>query len=102
MEYKLLYYVAVPLTEEMLDLVTFFAIEISNYRKMFNPTGYGLFIYEEFLEQEYIDTKTEWLLSYQDSIVVLAHYTNKDYKAICEYLNSIANRSFNVEVGSYS
>lgn len=37
----------------------------------------------------YIDTKTEWLLSYQD------------YKAICEYLNSIDNRPFNVEVGSY-
>lgn len=89
MEYKLLYYVAVPLTEEMLDLVTFFAIETSNYHKMFNTADYGLFIYENFLEQEYIDTKTEWLLSYQD------------YKAICEYLNSIDNRPFNVEVGSY-
>lgn len=54
MEYKLLYYVAVPLTEEMLDLVTFFAIEISNYHKMFNTADYGLFIYEKCLEQEYI------------------------------------------------
>ena len=56
----------------------------------------GLFIYSKRLELEDVDNKCEWLLQDKDAAEVLAHYANKDFKGICEYLNTLPERPFNV------
>ena len=101
MDYAMLYYVAVPCTEEVIDLITLFSIKTREYditRKAIH--GCGLFIYPEHLELETIDADTEWLLKTKDAIQVLAFYTNKDFNGICDYLNNIPERPFNVFINS--
>lgn len=93
----LLYYVAVPCTDEVIDLITLFSIKTGEYditRKAIH--GCGLFIYHERLELETIDADTEWLLENKDAIQVLAFYANKDFNGLCTYLNAIPKRPFNV------
>lgn len=97
MKSALLYYVALPYTEEVLNLVTLFSIEIHD-RKAFKPSSEkrGLFIYSKRLELEGINNEYEWLLQDKDAAEVLAHYANKDFDSICEYLNSLPERPFDV------
>ena len=96
---ELLYYVAVPYTEEILNLATLFSIDVSTYGLITDyPENFGLFIYNTRLSVESIDDDTEWLLEVNDAIQVLAFYAEKDFKSICEYLNNIPNKPFTVYI----
>ena len=97
MKSTLLYYVALPYSEEVLNLVTLFSIEIYE-RNDFKPSPEkrGLFLYSKRLELEDINNEYAWLLQDKDAAEVLAHYANKDFKGICEYLNTLPERPFNV------
>ena len=101
MHNTLLYYVAVPCTEEVIDLITLFSIKTGDYN-IIKPVlhGCGLFIYHKGLELETIDADTEWLLENKDAIQVLAYYSNKDFNGLCAYLNTIPERPFNVFIHS--
>ena len=48
-----------------------------------------------------MDNNYEWLLQDIDVARVLALYSNKDFEGICEYLNSIPDRPFNVFPHTY-
>ena len=101
MDDVILYYVAVPYTEEVINLITLLSIPTGDYditKKTIHE--YGLFIYHEHLELEKIDTDTEWLLESKDAVQVLAYYANKDFNGICTYLNTIPERPFNVFINS--
>lgn len=102
MKSALLYYVALPCSEEVLNLVTLFSIDIYD-RDTFKlyPEKRGLFIYARRLELEDIDNEYEWLLQDKDAAEVLALYSNKDFEGICEYLNSLPERPFNVFPHNY-
>ena len=97
MKTTLLYYVALPYSEEVLNLVTLFSIDI-NEHNTFKPSSEkrGLFIYSKRLELEDINNEYAWLLQDKDAAEVLAHYANKNFKGICEYLNTLPERPFNV------
>ena len=93
----MLYYVAVPYTDEVIDLITLFSIQTGDYDIIKRALhGCGLFIYQERLEIETIDADTEWLLENKDAIQVLAYYANKDFNGLCAYLNTLPERPFNV------
>lgn len=101
MDDVILYYVAVPCTEEVIDLITLFSIKIGDYDIINKDLlSYGLFIYPEGLELEKMDADTEWLLENKDAIQVLAFYANKDFNGLCSYLNTIPKRPFNVFINS--
>ncbi len=93
----LLYYVAVPCTEEVINLITLFSISIGDCDiPEIGTQRSGLFIYGDCLKLEAVYTDTEWLLDTKDAEQVLAFYANKDFNSICAYLNSIPERPFNV------
>ena len=97
MKESLLFYVALPYTEEVLSLATFFSIKTRVHNIHIAPTDKcGLFIYTEYLKLESMNNENEWLLQDIDVARVLALYSNKDFEGICEYLNSIPERPFNV------
>ena len=94
-------YVAVPCTEEVIDLITLFSIKAGEYtitKQVLH--GWGLFTYPEHLELEEIDSDTEWLLENKDAIQVLAFYANKDFNGLCAYLNTLSERPFDVFINS--
>ena len=101
---KLLYYVALPYTEEILNLITLFAIDVMKqgididdyYREEL-----GLFIYRTRLSLETIDHDSEWLLDTNDAIQVLALYAARDFNSVCKYLNNLPNKPFTVCIGTY-
>ena len=96
----LLYYVAVPCTEEVINLITLFSIKTSRYDLTKRDIHEcGLFIYNAHLELENIDADTEWLLENKDAIQVLAFYADKDFNGLCAYLNTLPERPFNVYMG---
>lgn len=97
MQNVLLCYVAVPYTEEVINLITLFSISIGGYaRTQIDTQKDGLFIYGDCLKLEGVNGRTEWLLDTKDAEQVLAYYANKDFNSICAYLNSIPERPFNV------
>ena len=97
MDDAMLYYVAVPCTDEVIDLITLFSIKTGDYDTIKRVLhGCGLFLYNNQLELEAIDADTEWLLENKDAIQVLAYYANKDFNGLCAYLNTIPERPFNV------
>ena len=101
MDAAMLYYVAVPCTEEVINLITLLSIDIGEYeltKRVLDRCG--LFIYRERLEIETIDADTEWLLETKDAIQVLAFYANKDFNGLCAYLNTLPERPFNVYIHS--
>ena len=101
MDDAMLYYVAVPYTEEVINLITLFSIDIGEYeltKRILERCG--LFLYRERLELETIDADTEWLLENKDAIQVLAYYANKDFNGLCAYLNTLPERPFNVYANS--
>ena len=101
---KLLYYVALPYTEEILNFITLFAIDVmkqstdidDDYREEL-----GLFIYKTRLALETIDHDLEWLLNPNDAIHVLALYAAGDFNSVCEYLNNLPNKPFTVCIDTY-
>lgn len=99
MKEVLLCYVAVPCTEEVINLITLFSISIGDYViSEIDTHRCGLFIYESCLGLEVLNDTMEWLLNTKDAIQVLAFYANKDFNSICAYLNSISERPFNVYI----
>ena len=101
MDDAILYYVAVPCTEEVIDLITLLSIKTENYNIIKRDLhGCGLFIYQNHLELEAIDADTEWLLESKYAVQVLAYYANKDFNGLCDYLNTLPERPFNVFVNS--
>lgn len=101
MDDAILYYVGVPCTDEVIDLITLFSIKTGEYSITNKDLlSYGLFIYPEGLELETIDADTEWLLENKDAIQVLAYYSNKDFNGLCDYLNTLPERPFNVFINS--
>ena len=98
MRKELLYYVAVPCTENVLNLITFLSIKLPKY-VVRDKERYGLFIYSSGLELETIDVDREWLLEDSDAEQVLAIYASKDFDSICAYLNALP-RPFNVRIDS--
>ena len=96
-----LYYVAVPCTEEVINLITLLSIKTGEYeltKRVLERCG--LFLYNNQLEVEAIDADTEWLLENKDAIQVLAYYSNKDFNGLCAYLNTLPERPFNVFINS--
>ena len=99
---KLLYYVALPYTEEILNLITLFSIDVSKQGKDGDHTGdLGLFMYRTRLALETIDDDSEWLLDTDDALHVLALYADRDFNSICGYLNNIPNNPFTVCIDTY-
>ena len=93
----LLCYVAVPCTEEVINLITLFSIKTRRYGLTKRDIHEcGLFIYHTHLELENVDAATEWILENKDAIQVLAFYANKDFNGLCAYLNTLPERPFNV------
>ena len=102
MKESLLFYVALPYTEEVLNLATFFSIKTrvpDVYRT--SSGNCGLFLHTDYLKLETMDNSYEWLLQDIDVAQVLLLYSNKDFEGICEYLKSIPERPFNVFPHSY-
>ena len=101
MDDAMLYYVAVPCTEEVIDLITLFSIKTGEYAitKRAIHRG-GFFIYPERLELETTDTDTEWVINIDAVPTVLAYYANKDFNSLCDYLNTLPERPFNVCINS--
>ena len=94
---KLLYYVALPYTEEILNLVTLFSIDVNKYGVDEDYTGaLGLFIYHTRLALEHVDEDSEWVLDTDNALHVLALYAARDFNSICGYLNNIPNKPFTV------
>ena len=101
MDAAMLYYVAVPCTDEVIDLITLFSIKTGEYDLTKRDIHeWGLFIYRAHLELENVDADTERLLENKDAIQVLAFYANKDFNGLCAYLNTLPERPFNVSIGS--
>ena len=101
MDDAILYYVAVPCTEEVINLITLFSIKTGEYDITTRDLlSYGLFIYPEGLELEKMDYDTEWLLENKNAIQILAYYANKDFNGLCSYLNTIHKRPFDVFINS--
>ena len=99
---KLLYYVALPYTEEILNLITLFSIDVMKQGINDDYTGdLGLFIYRTRLALETIDDDSEWLLDTDDALHVLALYAAKDFNSVCEYLNNISDKPFIVGIDTY-
>ena len=102
MKKVLLCYVAVPCTEEVINLITLFSISIGDYDiSEIDTHRCGLFIDSDCLSLEAVNASREWLLDIKDAEQVLAFYANKDFNGICGYLNSIPERPFNVFPHSY-
>ena len=101
MDKALLCYVAIPYTQEVVDILNFLSIPDVEYSSCTQFTEKcGLFIYSDHLELEDIDYEIEWVINIEDVPTVLAMYANKDFKGICAYLNNIPERPFNVFINS--
>lgn len=101
MDESLLCYVAVPYTPEVKDILNFLSVENVQYPAYVEcKHGCAIFIYKSNLELEEIDQETEWVINIEDVPTVLAMYANKDFKGICEYLNNIPERPFDVYINS--
>lgn len=97
----LLFYVALPCTQEVEDILNILSITNVYYHSGMKFTeGYGLFIYNSKLNLEDIDRETEWVINDEDAPTVLALFANKDFNGICEYLNTLPERPFNVYIDS--
>ena len=97
MKDTLLCYVAVPYNQEVLDLLSLLSIKFQNPPEYIKgKKGYGFFIYSSMLEIEEISYDLEWVIKDEYIPNVLILYANKDFNGICNYLNSIPERPFNV------
>ena len=102
MNEALLCYVAIPCTQQVLDILNFLSITNVRYPSDTEFTKkYGLFIYNSILEHEKIDNKTEWVINDEDVLTVLTLFANKDFKGICDYLNNTPERPFDVYINNH-
>ena len=93
--------VALPFTQEVVDILNSLSIPNVQYPSYMKFTeGCGLFIYRSYLDIENIDPALEWVINIEDVPTVLAMYANKDFNGICEYLNNIPERPFDVYINS--
>ena len=101
MREALLWFVALPYTQEILDLVHILAIpNVECNIDIKDTKDFGLFIYYSGLGLEVIDYADEWLIEGKDALNILILYANKDFNGICAYLNNIPERPFNVYANS--
>ena len=101
MNEALLFYVALPCTQEVEDILNILPITNVHYTPGMKFTeGCGLFIYSSKLNLEAIDRETEWVINDEDAPTVLAFYANKDFNGLCAYLNTLPERPFNVHIHS--
>ena len=100
MDEALLCYVAIPCTQEVEDILNILSITYAKPALSAFTEGYGLFIYNSNLRLEGIDRGTEWVINDEDVLTVLALFVNKDFNGMCEYLNTIPERPFNVYTNS--
>ena len=101
MDKTLLFYVALPYTQEVLDILNILSITNVYYPSGMKFTeGYGLFIYNSKLNLEAIERETEWVINDEDAPTVLALFANKDFNGLCAYLNTLPERPFNVYTNS--
>ena len=101
MNEALLFYVALPCTQAVEDILNILSITNVHYTPGMQFTeGCGLFIYSSKLNLEAIDHETEWVINDEDAPTVLALFATKDFNGICEYLNNIQERPFNVYINS--
>lgn len=98
MDKALLRYVAIPCTQHVQDILNILSIAHVNPTYSEFTEGYGLFIYPCSLDLENIDYGTEWVINDGDALIVLTLFANKDFKAICTYLNNIPERPFDVYI----
>ena len=97
MDEALLCYVAVPFTQEVVDILNFLSVPNVQSLSCMQFTGeYGLFMYRSNLSLENVDHGKEWVIDIEHVPTVLALYANKDLKGICTYLNNIPERPFDV------
>ena len=102
MNKALLFYVALPCTQEVEDILNILSITNVQYPPDMKFTeGYGLFIYNYKLNLEAIDRESEWVINDEDAPIVLTLFANKDFNGICEYLNNIQERPFDVCTASF-
>ena len=96
MREALLCHVAIPCTQEVLDLLHILPIPHDNYTSVGETAkDCGLFIYRTKLDIEHLSI-TDWVLKGDEILNVLTLYATKDLVGICTYLNSIPDRPFNV------
>lgn len=100
MDNALLCYVAIPCTQHVQDILNILSITQVKPAYFEFTQGYGLFIYSYTLELEDIDYETEWVINDEDVLTVLTLFANKDFKGICDYLNNIPERPFDVYINS--
>lgn len=101
MSEALLCYVALPCTPRVQGILNFLSITYVQHRSDIKFTrGGGLFIYNSTLKLEKIDHETEWVINDEDVLPVLVLFANNDFKGICEYLNNIPERPFDVYINS--
>ena len=101
MKDNLLCFVAVPFTQDVLSLLSFLPIDVNYDPKAINDVyGYGLFMYKTTLELEEVNNEEEWVINYEDVLIVLTLFATKDFKGICAYLNNIPERPFDVFTNS--
>ena len=99
MDETLLCYVALPCTQAVEDILNILSITNVHYSSGMKFTeGYGLFIYSSALNLEEIGRETEWVINDEDAPIVLTLFANKDFNGICEYLNNIQERPFDVYI----
>ena len=99
MDKALLCHVALPCTPRVQDTLNFLSITNVRYPAYTEFTDRcALFIYKSALELEDIDHETEWIINDEDVLPVLALFANKDFNGICEYLNNIPERPFDVYI----
>ena len=101
MDKALLCYVAIPCTQEVEDILNILSITYVKPALSAFTEGYGLFIYNYTLDIEDIDHETEWVINDEDVLPVLTLFANKDFKGICEYLNNIPERPFDVYIAKH-
>ena len=101
MDEALLHNVALPCTQHVQDILNILSITNVRHPSYAEFTeGYGLFIYTYYLKIESIDYDSEWIINDEDVLTVLTLFVNKDFKGICEYLNNIPERPFDVYIDS--
>lgn len=99
MNEALLCFVAIPCTPHVQDILNILSITNVRYPADTAFTKeYGLFIYNSILELETVNYAREWVINDEGVLTVLTLFVNKDFKGICQYLNNIPERPFDVYI----
>ena len=75
MKDTLLCFVAVPFTQEVINLLSFLPIEVNYEPNTINDVyGYGLFMYKAALDLEEVDNDSEWVINYEHVLTVCSKF----------------------------